>query len=285
MILLALTLTAPAYAQNVNRIDEEKELDRQRREKVEDIIRAREAEAKKIQENPQIYDAPEEQQLVEVEPVNILPADLSSVSALVPYKVRRNKEGVEVGLKYSLFEPTSYESDYASSTLVSFEDLYGSAPLLEIYANYKRNFSFGSIGAELGYGVYSNDVDDISFGDNIKLQLQVISLGGKFILDAIQYEPYVAPYIGGGVYTVLYKESNGANSFNGNTQLAPYMSAGVLLQLNWVDKSASVEAYTESGIENTFLFAEVKQFLASGSEGDPDFSTDPTIGAGLSLEF
>jgi hypothetical protein len=285
IFLLCIGLVPQAQAQNANRIDEEQILDQQRREKVEDIIRAREEEAKRIQENPEIYATPEKQNLVEVEPVNILPADLSSVSALVPYRVRRKETGVEVGLKYSLFDPTKYESDYASSTIIGFEELYGSAPLLEIYANYKKNLSFGSLGAELGVGIYSNDVDNIDFGDNISLSLQVISLGGKFILDAIHYEPYIAPYIGGGIYTVLYKEENGSNSFNGNTQPAPYMSAGVLAQLNWVDRAASVEAYSEGGIENTFLFAEVKQFMASTADGDPDFSTDPTLGAGLSLEF
>ncbi len=289
MILLNFYFAPQAQAQNVNRIDEEQILDQQRREKVEGIIRAREEEAKRIQENPEIYAAPEKQNLVEVEPVNILPADLSSVSALVPYRVRRKETGVEVGLKYSLFDPTNYASDYASPTAISFEDLYGSAPLLEIYGNYKKNLSFGSLGAEVGFGVYSNDVDVTDFGDNISLSLQVLSVGGKFILDAIHYEPYVAPYIGAGAYTVFYKESNGSNSRNGNTELSPYMSAGVLVQLNWIDRAASVEAYSEGGIENTFLFAEVKQFMESLSETDPDnnpdFSTDPTIGAGLSLEF
>lgn len=281
-----LSLSGAAHAQNSNRIDEEKVLDKQRQQKVEEIIKAREEEERKIRENPELYTKTDEIKLVEVEPNNILPADLSSVSALVPYKVRRRPSGLEVGLKYSLFDPVNYESDYASPTLISFENLYGSEPMYEIYANYKKNMSsLGSLGVELGYGFYKNDVDDTSFGSEISLSLQVISLGAKIILDAIRYEPYIAPYIGIGAYSVFFREENGASNFNGNTEVSYYFSGGVLLQMNWIDKAAAVEAYSEGGIENTYLFLEAKQFMASNAERDPDFSTDPTLGAGLSLEF
>lgn len=283
--LILLCFVLPAAAQNANRLDEEAELDRQRQDKVEQLFRERQEEEKRISENPELYKNPEEKKLVEVEPNNILPADLSSVSALVPYSIRRKQTGFEVGLKYVMFEPTSYESDYASSTLISFEDLYGSAPMYELFVNYKRNLSFGSIGAELGYGFYSNDVDDTSFGDQLSLSLQVVRLGGKFILDTLYFEPYIAPYVGGGAYTVLYKEQNGSNSFNGNTQISYYFSGGALFQLNWIDRAAAVEAYSEGGIENTFVFLEVSQHMASTAEGDPDFSTDLTFSGGLSLEF
>ena len=274
-----------ASGQNTNRIEEEQILDQMRKEKVEEIIRAREVEAQKIKENPEIYSSPEDQMLVEVEPNNILPADLSSVSALVPYKVRRKPTGIEAGVKYSMYEPLNYVSDYADPNLISFEELYGSEPLYEIYFNYKKNISIGSIGAELGYGIYSNDVDDTSFGSNISLQLQVVRLGGKLILDAIRYEPTIAPYVGGGAYSVFFKEENGSNSRNGNTEISYYFSGGVLFQLNWIDQDTAVEGYSSSGIENTFLFLEAQQFMASNAEGDPDFSTDPIFNAGLSLEF
>lgn len=274
-------------AQNETRVEEEQRLDQARREKVEEAIRAREEEARKIEANPELYANPEEKKLVEVEPNNILPADLANVSALIPYRIRRSKTGLDVGISYSMFDPINYESDYASASVISFEDLYGSpsVPLIELYLNYKRNMDIGSIGVVGSVGYYKNEVKEKTFGSDINLSLQIVKLGGKFILDSLGYEPKFAPYVEGGGYTVLFKEENGANSFNGNTEVAFYYSAGIMAQLNWIDQAASVEAYSESGIENTFLFAEVRQYMASSNERDPDFSTDPTIGVGMSLEF
>lgn len=274
----------------MRRLEEEQQLDAIKRRRVEEIIHQRQSEEERLRKEPVTLEQQEEQSLVEVEPNNILPADLSSVYPLVPYSVRRSKFGLEIGLTYSQFAPSNYESAFVSGTLSTFDDLYGAPtfPLFEIYFNAKYNFSLGSIGAEIGYGRYSNENDDTSFGE-LNLELQMIRLGAKFILDNLFYEPYVAPYVVGGLYTVLYKESSTSGgitqSSNGNTQPAPYFGAGVLFQLNWMDRSAAVESYSEAGIENTYLFAEIRQYMASSAVQDPDFSTDPTIQAGISLEF
>lgn len=285
--LFSLVFAGSCLAQNETRAEEEARLDEARRVKVEEAIRARQEEAAKIEANPELYANPEEKKLVEVEPNNILPADLANVSALIPYRIRRSKTGLDVGISYSMFDPINYESDYASASVISFEDLYGSpsVPLIELYMNYKRNMDIGSIGLVGSAGYYKNEVKEKTFGTDITLSLQILKLGGKFILDSLGYEPKIVPYVEGGAYTVLFKEENGANSFNGNTEVALYYSAGLMAQLNWIDQAASVEAYSESGIENTFLFAEVRQYMASSNERDPDFSTDPTIGVGMSLEF
>jgi hypothetical protein len=67
--------------------------------------------------------------------------------------------------------------------------------------------------------------------------------------------------------------------------VAYYYGAGVLLQLGWLDPSAALDAYTESGIENTFVFLEMRKHTAAAGDEDPDFSTDLDINAGLTLEF
>jgi hypothetical protein len=270
----------------VRRLEEEQELDKVRRQRVEDIIQKRQEEEEMLRKQPVTLEQQEEQKLVEVEPNNILPSDLSSIYALVPYSVRRSKVGLEVGLTYSQFTPSNYRSSFAAASLTNYDDLYASAntPLLELYFNTKYNFPLGSIGGEFAYGMYNNESDDDSFGE-LTLELQVIRLGAKFILDNLFYEPYIAPYASGGFYTVLFTESAASNSFNGNTQPAPYFSVGALFQLNWVDRSSAVESYAEAGIENTFLFAELRTMMESSAVEDPDFSTDPTINVGVSLEF
>jgi hypothetical protein len=58
-----------------------------------------------------------------------------------------------------------------------------------------------------------------------------------------------------------------------------------MFQLGWLDPIAAVEAYSESGIENTYIFAEVRQYMASEEDIDPDFSTGLDINFGMSLEF
>lgn len=285
--LLSLLVFSSAFAQNVRRLEEEAELEKIRQQKVEEIIKQRQEEEERLKKEPITMEIMEQRNLVEVEPNNILPADLSSIYALVPYSVRRGRFGFEVGVSYSLYEPSDYVSSFAGASLETFETLYGSAqlPLVELYFNTKYNFVLGSIGIDIGYGMYKNDVAIDDYGSDITLNLQIIRAGGKFILDNLFFEPFVAPYVGGGVYTVLFKESASANSFNGNTQLAPYIMGGALFQLNWIDKTAAVESYTEAGIENTFLFAEVRQYMPSSAEEDPDFSTNPTLSIGLSLEF
>ncbi len=275
-----------AFAQNTSRLEEEQKLEAERKAKVEAAILSREAEAREIEEHPEIYANPEKKNLVEVEPNNILPADLTNVSALIPYRIRRQNSGVDVGVGFSTYAPINYESSYISGTITDFKGLFGSAdtPMIELYLNYKKNFSFGSLGLDLGVGYYKNSATTDA-GDNLTITLQIARFGVKYILDSIGYEPKIAPYVGVGGYTAFYKDDNGVSSVNGNTEVAPYYMAGIMAQLNWIDPGAAVEAYAESGIENTFLYGEVRQYQASANDKDPDLSTDPVFDVGMSLEF
>jgi hypothetical protein len=142
----------------------------------------------------------------------------------------------------------------------------------------------GAIAGEIGFGIYKNEADDISFGDST-LSLQVARLGVRYTMDNLFYEPIFAPYAGAGAYIVSYKESLASSSFNGNTSPAPYYYVGGLFQLNWLDRMGSADSYIESGIENTSLFVEARKFIAAAPVQDPDFETDFDINFGLNIEF
>ena len=104
-------------------------------------------------------------------------------------------------------------------------------------------------------------------------------------MDNVLFEPVFAPYAGVGAYVAQYAEEEACNENGGSTAPAPFYYVGALFQMDWIDKSAAVEAYSESGIENTYLFIEARQYVASSEAADPDFSTDFNLAGGLSLEF
>lgn len=283
-VLVWTFLCSPAFAQNVRRLEEEVLLDQEKKRRVEELLKARQEEEERIKSMDLSEKELEEQQLVEIIPDNILPSDLSSIYVMVPYKIRRPRWGGSFGISYVMMTPTEYASDFASPALIDFESLYGEGGLIELSYTYKFNFVLGSLGLEGGYGIYSNSADDTSFGD-LDLSLQQLRFGIRYVMDSIAYEPIIAPYVGAGAYVTFYKESLGADSFNGQTDPALYYYAGLLFQLNWLDKSAAVEAYSEGGIENTFFFVEGRQYMASSTAQDPDFSTDISVSGGLNLEF
>jgi hypothetical protein len=273
-----------ALAQNLDRPAEEQQLDKQRDEKFRQYLESRKTEENKILEQPISTEEQAEQNLVEVEPNNILPSDLATSYGLVPYNVRRQRWGQLYSVNYSFLNPVNFQSDVTG--ILDFDTAYGSAEsrYIEFAFCYKWNFALGSLGAETSYGTYSNDGESSLIGD-AKLNLQYIRLGARYTADNIFYEPKIAPYFLGGIYEVLYKETQSNITTDGTTFPAPYYGAGVLLQLNWLDKNAAIDSYTESGIENTYIFLEARRYLASNKDADPDFSTDVDFGFGLSLEF
>lgn len=261
--------------------------DDERRAKIEKIIQERQVENEAYESHPFTYEELKQRNLVEVEPVNILPGDLSTVYKILPYKVRRPKRGQQLSLTYSQYNPLNYQSDTTIAFQGNFAGLYGAAetPLIEATYDYRFNVILGSLAAEIGYGYYSNTANPNTVVGTARLNVQPIRLAVRYTADNLFYEPYVAPYISGGVYSMLYSENYGNVTFSGNTQPAPFYSAGVLFQLNWLDPISAVTSYTESGLENTYVFAEIRQFMKSSASKDPDFSNGPTLGFGISFEF
>lgn len=219
---------------------------------------------------------------VEVEPSNLVPSDLTSSFYLVPYRIRRTRWGVNFSVSYSTFEPTYYSPNFVEA---GYSDVYSSpeTPLLEFQMGVKYNFKLGSLVAEAGVGTFK-EVSDSDIVES-ELSLMPIRLGLTYIMDTLFIEPYLAPYVTGGVYTISYTESLENTSNNGFTQAAPYFTAGIQFQLDWIDKIAAREAYLDSGIENTFLFVEGRKFFASAAPADPNFETDFHVNGGLRLEF
>lgn len=222
--------------------------------------------------------------MVEVEPSFIVETRMEGHYELVPYGERRGKWGSQFGLGYAQFTPTNYPSEFLADT---FEFIYGDAEMgmLELLYTFKRNLNIGSIGLELGVGIYQNSSDtDLIDGE---LELIPIRLGLTVILDQLFTIPYVAPYASAGAYTIMYKETieGGDNEFGGNTQVAPYVSLGAQFSLDWMDPQASREGYEQSGIQGTFVYLEARKYFAAGGSSDPDFETEFEPSAGLRVEF
>lgn len=283
---LLISMGTSSYAQNVQRLEEEVIKDKEKEVRMYDEMLRRKLEADRLLNEPLTEQDISEKNLVEVEFNNVLPSDIANVYSLVPYKVRRNKWGHYFSLAYSLYNPVNYQSDFVAPSLGDFDQLYGSAqtPFLELSYSYKWNMLLGSLAAEIGYAMYGNDATDPTLGD-AQLSLKMVRLGARYNLDNVLYEPRLVPYALGGVYTALFEETQANVTFDGSTGVAAYYGAGLLLQLNWFDSVAAVDAYTESGIENTYLFAEARSYMASNVDEDPDFSSDMDLNFGITIEF
>lgn len=202
--------------------------------------------------------------------------------SLLPYSERRKKWNKTISFSYSSFKPINYEPNFYSA---EYDEIYhkDDIPLILMKMSWKRNFSLISMGVELGVGYYENKSDLGDFPST--LTLHPLQLGVVGTLDQLSREPYVAPYIGAGIYSMYYSEKLASSSFNGFTQAAFYFEAGVLFQLNWCDPVSARDSYLEAGIENTFLFIEAKKMWASSAFKDPDFETEFYAEGGIKVEF
>ena len=202
-----------------------------------------------------------------------------------PFNERRPKWTSVVSLFYSRYNPLEYVSDQAPTqgTLEQyFQD--PETPLSGVNFDIKRNLAWASFFLQIGVGSYYN-----SARDGASLTLTPIMTGLGLALDALFREPYVVPYGLVGGYTMFFREApNGSASVNGNTSPAPFFALGLKVQLDWMDEHSDLSGFNESGLENTFIYGEVRNFLSSGSRKF-DFRTptkDPyQLTAGLSLEF
>ncbi|NQY99175.1 MAG: hypothetical protein HRT45_00730 [Bdellovibrionales bacterium] len=219
-----------------------------------------------------------------VEPTPPLVYSKGSKVSLLSYRERRTDWSIMGSLGYSWFLPTNYEPTVGA--FAEYADLYGDnpkGPLLEVQFTMKRNYGFGSIGLDAGAGVFS--VESRVNGVDSTLDINMYRLGLTIILDTLFKEPWVAPYIAGGGYVIQKKEAIDSTSDNESTQVAPYYAFGFLFQLDWIDSKTALGAFSEIGLENTYLFAEGRQLIASSAEADSDFSTDIFATAGFRVEL
>lgn len=242
---------------------------------------AEEAAATPVEESPAVETEVEENNAF-ASPDEGSEGDDESISYLKPYRERRSSWGTFVAVGYSAYSPDDYNPSFV---IDSFSGYYGNAetPLIELTVTPKKNFSFGSLGLDIGVGYYVNSAPDSS-----QLSVIPVRLGLLLSLDTLFSEPYVVPYATIGGYTMLYRESFASQAVSGNTLVGVYYSAGLKLQLDWIDQDGDNASYDENGMENTFLFLEAKSYMTSSSS-EPDLGSpaeDPfSLGAGFVLEF
>jgi hypothetical protein len=225
---------------------------------------------------------PTESHKVTVEPSYVEVTKTEDLFHLMPYKDRRGKWGETVSIGYSSYEPKNFESNFVAAD-ISQPYTKAETPLIEAQFVFKRNTTYGSIGAELGIGMYSNTSDDP--GIESTLEFKMYRLGANIALDTLSPEPYIVPYASAGLYTVQYNETLGEVHHKGNTQVAPYLAGGLMFQLDWIDRRAARVSYEDSGTQSSFIFAEARTMLASSDESDPDYSSSVHWDAGLRIEF
>lgn len=222
----------------------------------------------------------------------------------LPYKQRRGKHGVLFSIGMETIEPTEYYS-LIETTDVGIKDLLGgsSMSMLNVELGYKYNFSLGSayvIGA-YATGSNSNTADAIER----KLEVSRMNLSLGYQADMLFDEPWVVPYAQVGVhqFNVSEKRTTATTSDSNSASTEPSLNyrAGLLFQLNWIEKSIDPMTHSDgirsSGLENTFLDVYATWYEPSESSSgydpndatthnvDPDMRSEATIGVALKMEF
>jgi hypothetical protein len=207
--------------------------------------------------------------LVEVEPAPYVPTQTKGGFDLVPYRERRESWGGYITFSAGNYAPLNYTPD---NFVESFDEVYPTTnySFYEFSYSIKKNFSLGSISLDLGLGMLTLESNKDYEGS--KFEFTPMRVGLSLNLDSLMGEPYIVPFVGGGVYSAKYKETYDGAEVGGSTTAAMYFSVGTLIQLNWLDKETSRDAYTDVGIENTFLVAEYRTLVASTSDEDQDYS-------------
>lgn len=206
--------------------------------------------------------------------------------ARVPYRERRGPWSVIVGANMDQVLPSNFRSKVSDD---SYEALFGQNPLslIQIEIGGKYNFGLGAVAASAIIG--QGEISDNAIGTPRSLSLLKKGFSASWIMDALFSEPYVAPYIGGQLFFFDWSEGDDVvlakSSQAGTTSLSSAVSAGLLIQLNWIDPDASLFSQSSIGLENAYLDIFVSQYNTSQSETDPNFETDVNFGAGLKLEF
>lgn len=229
--------------------------------------------------------AEQEEGLVEIEPRFVFSNPKTGDGELAPYRERRKSSGSFISLGYSTLDFVSYQPNFSVD---DFATAYGvnQGVMIDVVGGVKQNWPLMSVGLEFGLGSYSVVSTDLATTAST-LSLLNLRLGLRLALDGLLPEPFIVPYGYAGAYVMQFTESSGGLGFEGNTSPAIYMGAGAMFQLNWLEKSAAIQGYEDSGLENSYLYAELRMYSASEFEGDANvnFETDPSIFGGLSLEF
>jgi hypothetical protein len=197
----------------------------------------------------------------------------------VPYRDRRSKISGFFGFEGGTYAPVNYMPQINTGQTYGSYYSGGAAPNVELVFGAKFNFFLGSIGAQVGGGFFS-----ATASSGAVLTVNPITAGLIYSMDSLFKEPYVVPYVVAGAYTDIYKEVDQGLSIDGQTSYAPFYSVGLMFQLDWIDPETHDSGYKDFGLENTFIFLEMRSFLAS-NDFNADFSTPLQFSGGFRFEF
>ncbi len=224
-----------------------------------------------LQEAPKI----EETNLVEVK---------SPASYFSNYRDRRTTHSLLFSFSQSKILMDELSTDEGNDTLY-YDEIYGdeSVAFSEIYIGYKFNFSLGALHLDGGYGVLEKTESFSGQKRTLEIRRPSVRLG--YIADTLFSEPYIAPYISAAAWKMNIKDANEVDSVSYVTDIGFTYSAGILIQLNWIDPNSAFEVRKNFGVQNTYLDAFVTKQTQTVDPDDPDTSTDLAYGVGLRIEY
>lgn len=241
----------------------------------------------KIEESHKQSVASPEENLVEVYngPANV---EVRTRHKFESYKERRSRHGFTVGISSENVYMHDYTSIYDGKL---YEELWGQedVSLPQLNLNYKFNFILGSINIGAGYG--QGSILDDRIGEERTIIIDKTAANFQFLFDNFMKEPYFVPYIGVSLFNFKITEqvtlatSTERTDHSFTTDTGNAFTVGFLIQLNWMEKEASKEAYLENGLENTYLDIYWTQYENPNQEPDPSTQSDFNWGAGLRIEF
>lgn len=198
------------------------------------------------------------------------------------FSERRKSYSIIMGFNYSPLETSKFRSELDAFT---YSELFGSStiPFVQGQIGIKYNTLIGSVSLEgiIGDGT----VTDSRSGE--KRTLHLFKKGGAtaIYLDTLFKEPYVVPYGAFQFFELDYEDKGEEDNTKGTTEVSTGYTAGLLVQLNWLDPDPADFARRNHGLQNTYLDLFISALNTSQSKNDPDFQTSLTWGAGLKMEF
>lgn len=214
-------------------------------------------------------------------------------SAFLPYIQRRTAWGVLFSAQMEQYFPKDYYSAIQSKY---YDEIGGAISLGGAELGLKYNFSLGSLAGLVSYSAGSTS--DPGSGLN-RFDVSLTKVSANLTLDAFMNEPIVAPYVQGGMHQFsIFEESTVSNVVSSEEPSIGWnfnYRAGLLIQLNWLEKSIDpnthAEGFRSSGLENTYLDIFYAEYMRPSSvaeavneEGEPDHASSH-FGVGLKMEF
>ncbi|MBC7421064.1 MAG: hypothetical protein H7328_10085 [Bdellovibrio sp.] len=234
-------------------------------------------------------DTPDRGQVIVERPVDITGS----------YKERRGTHGGLFSINYEKYNPLDYASQFLNGGYIENITSSTQIDLVSGELGYKNNFKLGSAAILLGYARGSSSPSgDASMNKDRKLTLARTSLSANFALDAIFDEPYLVPYVQGGIYHFNVTEKKAADTLSATSDYAFNYRFGVLFQLNWIetaiDSSTQTDGLRSSGLQNTYIDIYYVDHLAASGATDPavansngtvNMRSAGELGVGLKIEF